>query len=101
MDDKLLLELESLGEAAVRDKLSRTEFGSVGSRQFAEVSVWLESKAASRAASNSARALEIAERANEIACSALSSSRRANTIAIAAAILAAAPTIIAAVMIMI
>lgn len=88
MDEKLLIELESLGESSVRDKLARAEYGSVGSRRFTEVAAWLDARGSNREASNSARAIAIAERANEMASSALDSSRRQARYAMYAAVVA-------------
>jgi hypothetical protein len=101
----LVIELERIGEAEVRNRLARGEFGMVGSSKSTAVKAWLNSKESERRAARESKALSNSEEAYSTACSAAAAaaeaisnsreamthsrlaaanSRRANVIAIAA-----------------
>ena len=82
----LVIELERIGEAEVRNRLARGEFGMVGSSKSTAVKAWLNSKESerraareSKALSNSEEAYSTARTAAAAAAEALSNSREAMT----------------------
>ena len=83
----LVTELERIGEAEVRTRLSRGEFGMVGSSQSTAVKAWLNSKESERRAAwetkglvNSEEAFSTARTAAAAAAEAISRSREAMTL---------------------
>jgi len=116
LDTDLVRELEKIGEAEVRTRLSRGEFGMVGSSKSTIVKAWLNSKESERRAALESKALANAEEAYSTARTAAAaaseavfnsreamtlarlsaaSSRRANVIAIVATICSAVALMIA------
>jgi ferric-dicitrate binding protein FerR (iron transport regulator) len=86
-ENDLLTELETMGEADVRTRLARGEFGMVGSSKSTAVKAWLNSKESERRAaretkalSNSEEACSTARTAAAAAAEALSHSREAMTL---------------------
>ena len=82
----LVIELERIGEAEVRDRLARGDFGMVGSSKSTAVKAWLDSKESERWSARETKALSNSEEAYSTACSAaaaaaeaLSESREAMT----------------------
>lgn len=59
----LTIELEKIGEAEVRNRLARGEFGMVGSSKSTAVKAWLNSKESERLAARESKALSNAEQA--------------------------------------
>jgi hypothetical protein len=83
-ENDLLTELERVGEAEVRTRLARGEFGMVGSSKSTAVKAWLNSKESERRAASETKALSISEEAysaaraaTAAAAEALSNSREA------------------------
>ena len=83
----LVIELERIGEAEVRNRLARGEFGMVGSSKSTAVKVWLNSKESERRAAretkglaNSEEAFSTARTAAAAAAEAISRSREAMTL---------------------
>ena len=116
LDTDLVRELEKIGEAEVRTRLSRGEFGMVGSSKSTAIKAWLNSKESERRAALESKALSNAEEAYSAARTAAAaaseavfnsreamtlarlsaaSSRRANVIAIVAMICSAVALMIA------
>jgi hypothetical protein len=116
LDNDLVRELEKIGEAEVRARLSRGEFGMVGSSKSTAVKAWLSSRESERRAALESKALSNAEEAYSAARTAAAaaseavfnsreamtlgrlsaaSSHRANVIAIVAMICSAAAVVIA------
>ena len=116
LDTDLVRELEKIGEAEVRTRLSRGEFGMVGSSKSTAIKAWLNSKESERRAALESKALANAEEAYSTARTAAAaaseavfnsreamtlarlsaaSSRRANVIAIVAMICSAVALMIA------
>jgi ferric-dicitrate binding protein FerR (iron transport regulator) len=62
-ENELLRELEKIGEAEVRSRLARGEFGMVGSSKSTAVKAWLNSKEVERYAARESKALWNAEEA--------------------------------------
>ena len=86
-ENDLLTELETMGEADVRTRLARGEFGMVGSSKSTAVKAWLNSKESERrvaretkALSNSEEAYSTARTAAAAAADALSHCREAMTL---------------------
>jgi uncharacterized protein (DUF1697 family) len=86
-ENDLLTELETMGEADVRTRLARGEFGMVASSKSTAVKAWLNSKEFERRAaretkalSNSEEAYCIARTAAAAAAEAVSHSREAMTL---------------------
>jgi hypothetical protein len=119
LDRDLITELEKMGEADVRARLSRGEFGLLGSSKSRAVNAWLNNKESERKAARETKALSmseeallIARRADKAASAAVSqsgeamsvgrlavtASHRANVIAIFAMICSFLAVIAAAVM---
>jgi hypothetical protein len=63
----LVTELERIGEADVRARLARGEFGMVGSSKSRAVQAWLNSKESERRVARENKALSISEEAHSIA----------------------------------
>ncbi|HEX6436401.1 MAG TPA: hypothetical protein VF182_04670 [Candidatus Binatia bacterium] len=87
LDDDLARELEKIGEAEVRTRLSRGEFGMVGSSKSTAVEAWLNSRESerrtaleSKALSNAEEAYSTARTAHAAASEALFNSREAMTL---------------------
>ena len=83
----LVTELERIGEAEVRTRLARGEFGMVGSSKSTAVKAWLNSKESERRAAwetkglaNSEEAFSTARTAAAAAAEAISCSREAMTL---------------------
>jgi hypothetical protein len=116
LDNDLVRELEKIGEAEVRARLLRGEFGMVGSSKSTAVKAWLSSRESERRAALESKALSNAEEAYSAARTAAAaaseavfnsreamtlgrlsaaSSHRANVIAIVAMICSAAAGVIA------
>ena len=116
LDNDLVRELEKIGEAQVRTRLSRGEFGMVGSSKSTAVKAWLNSRESERRAALESKALSNAEEAYSTARTAhaaasealfnsreamtlgrlsAASSHRANVIAIVAMICSAVAVVIA------
>ena len=116
LDNDLVRELERLGEAEVRTRLSRGEFGMVGSSKSTAVKAWLNSRDSERRAALESKALSNAEEAYSTARTAAAaaseavlnsreamtlgrlsaaSSHRANVIAVIAMICSAVAVMIA------
>ncbi len=55
-ENDLLTELETIGEAEVRNRLARGEFGMVGSSKSTTVKAWLYSKESDRCAARETKA---------------------------------------------
>jgi hypothetical protein len=86
-ENDLVTELERIGEAEVRNRLARGEFGMVGSSKSTAVKAWLNSKESERRAgretkalSNSEEAYSTARTAAAAAAEAVSHSREAMTL---------------------
>jgi hypothetical protein len=86
LDNDLERELEKIGEAEVRSRLARGDFGMVGSSKSTAVKAWLDSKESERRSARETKALSNSEEAYSMACSAaaaaaeaLSKSREAMT----------------------
>jgi hypothetical protein len=86
-ENDLLTELETIGEADVRTRLARGEFGMVGSSKSTAVKAWLNSRESerraareTRALSNSEEAYSTAHTAAAAAAEAVSRSREAMTL---------------------
>jgi hypothetical protein len=86
-ENDLMTELETMGEADVRTRLARGEFGMVGSSKSTAVKAWLNSKESERRAaretqvlSNSEEAYSTARTAAVAAAEAVSHSREAMTL---------------------
>jgi hypothetical protein len=86
-ENDLVTELERIGEAEVRNRLARGEFGMVGSSKSTAVKAWLNSKESVRRAgretkalSNSEEAYSTARTAATAAAEAVSHSREAMTL---------------------
>ena len=86
-ENDLVTELERIGEAEVRNRLARGEFGMVGSSKSTAVKAWLNSKESKRhaaretkALSNSEEAYSTARTAAVAAAEAVSHSREAMTL---------------------
>ena len=62
-----MTDLERIGEAEVRNRLARGEFGMVGSSKSTAVQAWLNSKESDRRAARETKALSNAEQAYSIA----------------------------------
>jgi hypothetical protein len=62
-ENDLLTELETIGEAEVRTRLARGEFGMVGSCKSTAVKAWLNSKESERRAARETKALSTSEEA--------------------------------------
>jgi hypothetical protein len=62
-ENDLLTELETMGEADVRTRLARGEFGMVGSSKSTAVKAWLNSKESERRAARESKALANSEEA--------------------------------------
>lgn len=77
LENDLVTELERIGEADVRARLARGEFGMVGSSKSRVVNAWLNIKESERSAVRETQALSISEEA-------LSTARRADAAAAAA-----------------
>ena len=77
LDNDLVTELERIGEADVRARLARGEFGMVGSSKSRVVNAWLNIKESERSAVRETQALSISEEV-------LSTARRADAAAAAA-----------------
>jgi hypothetical protein len=116
LDNDLVRELEKIGEAEVRARLLRGEFGMVGSSKSTAVKAWLSSRESERRAALESKALSNAEEAYSAARTAAAaaseavfnsreamtlgrlsaaSSHRANVIAIVAMFCSAAAVVIA------
>ncbi|MPZ78253.1 MAG: hypothetical protein GEU77_17215 [Deltaproteobacteria bacterium] len=100
----LVMELDRIGEAEVRTRLARGDFGMLGSTKSRAVNKWLASKESERLTAKETRALSISEeatsiahKAHSIAAEALSHSRRANVIAMIAMICSVIAVISAAI----
>ena len=85
-ENDLVIELERIGEAEVRNRLARGDFGMVGSSRSTAVKAWLNSKESERRSARETKALSDSEQAYSTACSAaaaaaeaLSKSREAMT----------------------
>jgi prolyl-tRNA synthetase len=83
----LVIELERIGEAEARTRLSRGEFGMIGGSKSTAVKAWLNSKESerravreSKALSNSEEAFSTARAAATAAAEAVSDSREAMTL---------------------
>jgi hypothetical protein len=86
-ENDLATELEKIGEAEVRNRLARGEFGMVGSSKSTAVKAWLNSKESerlaareSKARSNAEQAYSTARGAATAAAEATSNSREAITL---------------------
>jgi hypothetical protein len=77
LENDLVTELERIGEADVRARLARGEFGMVGSSKSRVVNAWLNIKESERSAVRETQALSISEEV-------LSTARRADAAAAAA-----------------
>jgi hypothetical protein len=120
LENDLVTELEKIGEADVRARLARGEFGLVGSSKSRVVNAWLNTKESERRAGRETKALSISEQALSIARQAdktasaalsesaeaisngrlaVSLSRRANVIAIVAMICSVMAVIAAAIIV--
>jgi hypothetical protein len=77
LENDLVTELERIGEADVRTRLARGEFGMVGSSKSRVVNAWLNIKESERSAVRETQALSISEEV-------LSTARRADAAAAAA-----------------
>jgi hypothetical protein len=77
LENDLVKELERIGEADVRARLGRGEFGLVGSSKSKVVKAWLNVKESERSAARETKTLSISEEA-------LSTARRAEAAAAAA-----------------
>ena len=73
----LVTELESIGEAEVRTRLARGEFGMVGSSKSTAVKAWLSSKEAERRIARETKALSISDEAYSTARTAASAAAEA------------------------
>ena len=62
-ENDLLTELERIGEAEVRTRLARGEFGMVGSSKSTAIKAWLNSKESERRAASETKALLVSEEA--------------------------------------
>ena len=117
-ENDLVAELERIGEAGVRARLARGEFGLVGSSKSRVVNAWLKTKESERSAARETKALSISEQALSTARQAdaaaakavsesgeamsigrlaVSGSRRANAIAIVAMICSVIAVVTAAI----
>ena len=76
-ENDLTAELERIGEADVRARLARGEFGLVGSSKSRVVNAWLNTKESERSVARETQALSISEQA-------LSTARQADAAAAAA-----------------
>lgn len=116
LDNDLVRELEEIGEAEVLTRLSRGEFGMVGSSKSTAVKAWLNSRESERRAVVESKALSNAEEAYSTARTAAAAaseaifhsreamtlsrlaaanSRRANAIAVVAMVCSAVAVVIA------
>jgi hypothetical protein len=77
LENDLVTELERIGEADVRARLARGEFGLIGSSKSRVVKAWLNVKESERRAARETKALSISE-------AALSTARQADAAAAAA-----------------
>jgi hypothetical protein len=73
----LVTELERIGEAEVRNRLARGEFGMVGSSKSTAVKAWLNSKESERRAARESKTLSNSEEAYSTACSAAAAAAEA------------------------
>ncbi len=101
-ENDLVTELERIGEAEVRNRLARGEFGMVGSSKSTAVKAWLNSKESERhagretkALSNSEEAYSTARTAVAAAAEAVSHSREAMTLSRLAATISRRANVIA------
>jgi hypothetical protein len=63
LESDLVMELERIGEAEVRARLARGEFGMVGSSKSRVVNAWLNTKESQRSIVRESKALSISEEA--------------------------------------
>jgi hypothetical protein len=73
----LVIELERIGEAEVRNRLARGEFGMVGSSKSTAVKAWLNTKESERRTVRESKALSNSEEAYSRACSAAAAAAEA------------------------
>lgn len=76
-ENDLVIELERIGEAEVRSRLARGDFGMVGSSRSTAVKAWLISKESERRSARETKALSDSEQAYSTACSAAAAAAEA------------------------